>query len=283
LSRNTTRKTAGLSKKKPTPADPVAETASNIGLNFSTPTEHVELPSGGKFYPETHPLHGKETLEIKFMTAKEEDILTSKNLLRKGLAIERLLESIVLNKEINPSSLLVGDRNAILVASRITGFGPEYNTQITCPACNTTSETIFDLSEVTTKESEIPPEVTLTDTGTFIFELPVTGVHVETRLMTGTDEKRLLSTKETKKKHKLAETPLTDQLKLIIKSINGHEDRTTVHQFIEHMPSRDTRHLRSMYEKLTPNIDMTLEFECSNCSHETDVEVPFTTSFFWPK
>lgn len=280
MSRNNQRKKAGVENKKPTPADPVASAA---GLNFSAPTEHVELPSRGVFYTEGHPLAGKETVEIKYMTAKEEDILTSKNLLRKGLAIERLIESVLVDKSINPKSLLVGDRNAILVATRITGFGAEYETQVTCPSCNTTQECAFDLSETGAKEVEIAAEFTQTDEGTFILELPATGVHIEVGLLTGADEKRLLDQQESKKKHKLDETPLTDQLKAITKSVNGHTDSKTINEFVQNMPSKDTRYLRSMYDKITPNIDMTNHFECENCLYAADVEVPFSTSFFWPK
>ena len=99
-------------------------------LNFVTPTEFVELPSGGQGYPETHPLHEQETIEIKFMTAKDEDILTSQALLKKGIALDRFLENIVVNKNIDTSSLLIGDKNAVLVAARGSGYGFDYDSEI---------------------------------------------------------------------------------------------------------------------------------------------------------
>ena len=104
-------------------------------LDFSTPTELVDLPSKGRFYPEGHPLHGQETVEIKFMTAKDEDILTSPSLLKKGIAIDRLIQNVILNKNINVSTLLSGDKSAIMIASRINGFGAEYKTKVVCPSC----------------------------------------------------------------------------------------------------------------------------------------------------
>jgi len=283
LSRNSSRKkasTGDVTDNKPVAADPVLSAG---GFSFSAPTEHVELPSGGRYYQEGHPLHGKDTVEIKYMTAKEEDILTSQNLLKKGLAIERLLESVILDKSINPRNLLVGDRNAILVAARITGFGPEYLTQITCPACNTNTEYEFDLTDTTTKEVTISEGVQQTDSGTYVVELPVTGVHVEVRLLNGTDEANLTALQETKRKKKLPETPMTDQLKAIIASVNGNSEREIISQFISVAPSRDTRYLRKVYAELTPNIDMTFEFECPSCNTTTDVEVPFTVSFLWPR
>jgi len=283
VSRNSGRKKSatGLeTNKKATPTDPVIGTS---GFSFATPTDHVDLPSGGQYYPEGHPLHGKDSVEIKYMTAKEEDILTSQNLLKKGLAIERLLESVILDDSINPKNLLVGDRNAILVAARVTGFGNEYETQVTCPSCLKGSLHSFDLDEVGVKASEPTEEVTRTEGGTFIIELPTTGVRTEVKLLTGADEARIMSLQESKKKHKLPEAPLTDHLKTIIVSVDGHEDRTIINQFVESMPSRDTRYLRKQYDGLNPNIDMTFAFECPACDATTDVEVPFTVSFLWPK
>jgi len=282
LSRNGSRKSAKAAGEtsKPAPSDPVVGTA---GLNFSTPTELVDLPSKGEFYPEGHPAHGLKTIEIKYMTAKEEDILTSQTLLKKGVALERLLESVMVDNSINPRSLLVGDRNALLVAARITGFGSDYDTQINCPHCSAATEYSFDLTETGTKESTIPNGVTMTANGTFVVDLPVTGVSVETKLLTGTDESKITAQQQSKKKHKLQETPLTDQLKAIIVSVNDHTDRSIVNKFVDNMPSRDTRHLRKIYDDITPNIDMTFDFECPSCSTSTDVEVPFTVSFLWPK
>ena len=93
-------------------------------FSFVVPTEFVELPSEGRYYPEGHPLHNQETIEIKHMTAREEDLLTSRALLKKGVALERLLDSVIINKNIRAADLLVGDRNAILIAARISGYGP---------------------------------------------------------------------------------------------------------------------------------------------------------------
>ena len=167
----------------PTPAVP--EVDNKQMLDFSTPTEIVDLPSKGKFYSEAHPLHNKESVEIRYMTAKDEDILTSPSLLKKGLAIDRLLQNVIVDKRINVGSLLSGDKNAILVASRINGFGSSYTTKVTCPACATVGENTFDLSEVEhiilddTGDYDISP----TQDGTFIVKLPRTGFEVELRLL----------------------------------------------------------------------------------------------------
>ena len=116
------------------------------GLKFITPTEFVELPSKGLFYPDDHPLFNQEVIEIKHMTTKEEDILTSVALLKKGLALDRMLESIIVDKRIKTDNLLVGDKNALLVAARAHGYGAAYETAITCPRCDATQDYSFDLS-----------------------------------------------------------------------------------------------------------------------------------------
>ena len=130
MSRNNQGRTGA--PKRPEPADvPVTPPAG--GFSFATPTEFVELPTQGKYYPEGHPLHGEESIEIRYMTAKDEDILTSETLLKKGLAIERLLQSVIVNKAIDVNTLYVGDKNAILIAARITGYGNQYTTRTLCP------------------------------------------------------------------------------------------------------------------------------------------------------
>ena len=115
-------------------------------MDFVTPTQIVELPSKGR-YPENHPLHGKDSIEIKYMTAKDEDILTNRSLLKKGLAIDRLIQNLIKDKSINARSLYVGDRNAIIIYARASAYGEDYNTKLQCPACGEVSKVTFDLSD----------------------------------------------------------------------------------------------------------------------------------------
>ena len=254
------------------------------GLSFTTPTEFVELPSMGRCYPEDHPLHGVESIEIKYMTAKEEDILSSKTLIKQGIAIERFLKNIILDKSVKTDKLLTGDRNAILVAARINGYGAEYSTKIVCPACMNSSDYEFDLSEVEIREFNSEPDGAVwTENGTLVATTPITEVEVEMRPMTGKDEMYISRLQESRKRKKLPETPLTDLLKTIVVAVNGNQTKSLIGEFLEVIPARDSKHLRTIYEKNIPNIDMTQEFECSSCNYGTDLEVPFTTDFFWPK
>ena len=273
-----------LGVKHPDTPSPLATDSS--GFSFTAPTEFVELPSKGKFYPENHPLHNKDVIEIKFMTAKEEDILTSVSLLKKGLAIERFIQSIIVDKSIDVNSLLVGDKNAITVAGRITGYCEEYETKIPCPACQSTVEYGFNLEDKVVNEGGIDaaPDLGIELEGNeFVIPLPKTKLHVGVKFLDGNDEKALAQLAEKKKKHKLPETNLTDQLKAIITSVSGERDGAAIAQFVENMPALDSRFLRGIYAKITPNIDLTQEFSCSKCGHTDDLEVPFTADFFWSK
>jgi len=250
-------------------------------LNFVVPTEFVDLPTKGKFYSKDHPLHAAETIEIKYMTAKETDILTSKQLLKKGVAIDRMLQSLFLDKSVKVSDLFTGDKNAILMAARISGFGQSYEASVTCRNCNTNSEQVFDLGEVKVKEA--PEDVSYSEDGTFFIMLPQTQVKAECRLLTGNDEASLVAKTEKKRKLKLPESTLTDQLKAVIVSLNGVTDRSTVEEFADVMPAQDSHFLRNEYDKMRPDIDLSYQFECEGCEILNDVSIPFSVNFFWPE
>jgi len=256
------------------------------GLNFVVPTEFVDLPSKGEFYSENHPLHGQDVVEVRHMTAKEEDILTSRTLLKKGLAIDRLIQNILVNKKLKVEDILVGDKNAILVHSRIAAYGAQYNTNVTCPNCYTQQKYNFNLleSKVVHPDDIEEPQFQRTDGPTFTTILPKTKVQAEMRLLTGADEAWLVKLSERKKKTKLgSDSTLSDQMKLFLVSLNGVRDKGQIHKFVDLMPAADSRYLRKVYGEISPNLDLTQEFSCSACDTEIDMEVPFTAEFFWPK
>ena len=259
------------------------ETNKSSLLSFVTPTEIIDLPSRGTFYPEGHSAHGKETIEIKYMTAKEEDILTSKTLVNRGIVLDRLLSSIILDN-VNPDDLLVGDRNAILIAARITGYGENYETGIGCPSCGEKFTHSFNLNEVEFNEEPNLEEMNVEfEDGLFFFELPKSKVTVGIRPLCARDEKELNKVAQKKKKYNLAEAPLTDLLKAVVVSANGSVDKGLIAQFVDVMPAMDSRALRTTYIKLIPDVDMTQEIVCPECGTGSEVEVPFTGEFFWPK
>lgn len=260
--------------------DTTAETAnSDKTFNFVVPTEFVDLPSKGRFYPADHPWHNKDSIEIKFMTAREEDILTSKSLLKKGIAIDRFIQSVLV-EPVSVDSILVGDKNAIVVAARISGYGAEYNTTVSCPLCGEKSHYTFDLN---TSKVDFALEQKYLDSGHFIIHLPKINADIECRLLTGADEKRLVQQVELRKKANLPESVSSDQFRLFIEAVNGSKDQKHINSLVDVLPASDARFLRSEYVKYMPNIDLTQKFVCSHCESEADIEVPLTADFFWPK
>jgi len=254
-------------------------------FSFVVPTEFVELPSGGRYYSEGHPLHGQETIEIKQMTAKEEDILTSRSLLKKGVALDRVIESIIMDKKIDSNSLLVGDRNAIVIATRVSAYGSEYVTQVACPSCATKQEYSFNLNSAKVYNGEDISEldVVVNEDGTFTVQLPKTEINVTFRLLTGKDVKAFIAGMEAERKNRHAtEKNVTRQLSTMIVAINGDTSLQSRKYLVDNIPSMDSRHLRLAYRLAAPNVDLTQHFECNECDHEQDMEVPLSADFFWP-
>ena len=266
----------------PQPDAPTPHTSQASDLfAFVNPTEFVELPSKGMYYPEDHPLFNQAVVEIKHMTAKEEDILTSEALLRNELAVDRLLESVIINKNIKVGDLLLGDKHAILIATRITGFGPFYDVSATCPSCAKDSDYTYDLGELSAATRP-----TLSDTqdegeGVFSFELPISKVRIHVRLLLSRDEKKITSL-IIGKLGKGSPNPVTGLLKAIIVRANEHTDPQTLHKFIESMPLPDVKYLRKIYDGIKPDLDLQFDFTCPLCSETGKVGMLLTAKFFWP-
>jgi len=261
---------------------PVAPAAPQVQgvLSFTRPTEFVDLPTRGKLYPEGHPFHMVEEAEINYMTAKEEDILASRALILRGEVLDRLLQSVLVDKDVDIGSLYPGDKNALLVAVRSTGYGPEYLSEIKCPSCNTQYEHAVDLTDLPIKE--IPEDINLMPGGTFTVELPSTGFTAELKILTSKEQKYLDETKASKAKNNLPESSLTDLLKMIIVSVNSVTNRTEIEKFINSMPALDSHRIRKVYSSVNPSLDMEQEIECPNCKHIVVREVPLGLNFFWP-
>ena len=281
MSRNSNRQ--GAPEGPPAPL-PQAQQTQNL-FSFPTPTEFVELPSKGLFYGEGHPLHKVETVEIKHMTAKEEDILSSDALIKKGLVMDRLLKSVLVDGSIDPASLLIGDKNAIIMSVRETGFGPLYATTINCPSCGVLNEKEFSLENKETKDSNLLKNVELLENGNFLLTSTDYNPEItfEIKLLTGKDEQRILKHVEGRKKLKLETGPVTELLKNIIVSVNGISQPSALQEIICQIPAALSRKIRKVYEEAMPNIELKADFTCDNCSHTERLEVPINVDFFWPK
>jgi len=284
LSRNSDRLGTQFNSDTDSPQQ-LAQNVENNDFSFIVPTEIVDLPSRGVLYTQGHPLHGKDSIEIKQMTAKEEDMLTSRSLLKKGVALDRVLSSIITDKSINADTLLVGDRNAIIIAARISAYGNDYTTKVTCPSCGTVQEYGFDLNKTTVYNGDdIAEYATRTEDGAaFVTKLPRTGLNITFRALNGADEKRLLDGVEADRKNKrIHERNVTRQLLNMIVAVNGNSTSEAINYVVENLPSVDVRHLRNAYKAASPNVDLTQNFECQNCDYESELEVPLTADFFWP-
>lgn len=245
-------------------------------------TTQVSLPSLGKLYPKGHPLHDVDFIDLKEMTAKEEDILSSKILLKKGTAIDRLLDNCIVDKRINHKDLLVGDRNTILLALRISGYGPEYNINISCPECGLAQEAELMLDKVNIKTLELgTQEVGINE---FEFKLPKSGSVVKFKLLTSGEETEVAKTQENLRKLTKSDTEnlVTSRMLRQILSVDGNSDRRFVLDFINSMPIFDSRAFREYVESIEPDVIMKSEFVCKDCNEVSTVDIPITTEFFWP-
>jgi len=252
---------------------------SDFGLDI--PVETMPLPSNGLVYPVESTLHGRETVDIKAMTAKEEDILTSKAYLKKGTVISELIKSCLIDKSIDPRDLLAGDRNALMVAIRITGYGSEYDAEMECPECSAKAPHRFDLAGLPLKRLQITPA--LAGHNLFEFLLPYSKKLVKFRFLTGRDEEEIVATSEKQKKLGLStDSTITTSLLYSIVSIDGIEDRGKIASFVRMMPARDSLALRNYIKDNEPGIVMKQETTCPACGHAEEVNMPLGVSFLWP-
>tara|TARA_Y100000592_G_C5405942_1_gene285624 strand:- start:177 stop:1022 length:846 start_codon:yes stop_codon:yes gene_type:complete len=251
----------------------------DFGLELAA--EAVPLPSRGVIYSQDSNLMGKEVLEIKPMTAKEEDILTSRAYIKSGTVLSKLMKSCLVDKGINPDDLISGDRNALMVAIRVTGYGSDYEVEVDCPECGAKNKETFDLSQLKIKRLEIEPIAH--GQNLFEVELPVTKKVVRVKFLTGKDERDMMITAERKKKSGFkGETTVTDRLVRSIVSVNGITDKNKINFFVKNIPARDSLALRKFLDKNEPGVDMKGWLTCSSCHEESEVRLPMGASFFWP-
>jgi len=241
--------------------------------SFELPVETVELPSQGLLYPETSPLASGK-IEMKYMTAKEEDILTNVNYIKQGTVVDRLLESLIVTP-IPYGELLVGDKNAIMVAARILSYGQNYDVEV-----GGKIHTV-DLTEI--KSKELDPAKYTRGKNEFNFTLPHTGQEVTFKLLTHADEKEIeLEVRGLQKIHKDNITEVTTRLKKIITSINGVREPAEIRSFVDkYLLARDARALREEYSKISPDMDMNITIQHENGEEEV-IDLPIGITFFWP-
>lgn len=241
---------------------------------FNLPTEKVELPSKGLLYPEDSPL-SSGVVEMKYMTAKEEDILTNQNYLRDGTAVDRLLKSLIIDKNVNFNDLLLGDKNAIMVAARVLSYGKDY--QIVYDG----EEYTVDLS--TLESNYLDKDLIKDGKNEFAFTLPSTDNTVTFKLLTHGDEKAIeREVIGLQKLDKKSDPGSSTRLKHMITSVNGLTEKKDIRNFVDnYLLAKDARELRKKYIEVSPDINMVTTVDTVDGGQE-DIEVPVTLKFFWP-
>ena len=241
------------------------------------PTEKVTLPSKGLLYPKESPL-SKGEIEMKYMTAREEDILTNANYIRQGVVIDKLLQSLIVTP-INYDELLVGDKNAILVAARVLGYGKDYSFKYNQNGQEI--EAVVDLSKL--DEKQLDETLLKKGVNEFSFNLPKSGNVVTFKLLTHGDEKKIdAEIKGLQKINPNATTDVTTRLKHIITSINGDRDQKSIREFVDnYLLAVEARALREYYTKVSPDIELKYFPEDSEYTGE-GITVPISVNFFWP-
>ena len=237
------------------------------------PTEVVDLPSKGLLYPEGSPLSSGK-IEIKYMTAKEEDILTSANLIKQGVVVEKLLESLIVDKSIKVDDLLIGDKNSVLIASRILAYGKEYEVEI--------DGRKIEVDLTTLKDIPLDESITSKGSNEFEFELPATKRKLTFKLLTSGDEKTIAEEVRGYEKIDGIGYELTTRLKHSIISIDGDTKRASINSFVDNeFLSRDSIAFRTHVASIMPDVDMTSSYTDEE-GNEKEFTVPMTVTFLWP-
>jgi len=246
------------------------------------PTDTISLPTKGWFYPENTPLATGE-VEIKQMTAREEDILANQDLIRRGKVLDKLLQSLLIDKNINPEDILIPDKNAIFIAIRRFAYGDNYSVNVTCPQCGVKSRVDINLAEL--KDKEIDLSLLPRWKNNFTFVLPKAGTVLTYKLLNQKDEDDIeREITALRKVNKEASSEVTTRLKYVITAIDGNPDKDRIRKFVdEEFLAVDARAFRNSMKANTPDIDMQFDFKCSNsrCEHERRMDIPVGASFLW--
>ena len=248
-----------------------------IDDEFIVPTDDIQLPSEGRFYP-----NGQDTVKIKYLTAEDENILLNPDLIRSNKTLDVLLENAIIDKTLRPQEMLSGDRNAVLLSLRSTGYGDEWKYKTACKECGKVDTQTVLISKLKMKTLKANPD----ESNEFYVELPKSKVKIKFRLLTGADES-MLSKKADSQKKKINKstsfsTTLTQRYLLQIMEVNGQRNKLFVQKFISSMPIFDSAFLREYISGIEPGVDMNYEFECKECGHVYEEELVPTVQLFWP-
>lgn len=274
--------------KKPDMPKPTLENKNPLGISFVVSTEVVYLPSGGNFYEEDNPVKGIEFLEIRHMTAKEEDILTNQGFINQGTVFDKLIDSIITTPGIQSRDLLDCDKMAVLACARKTGYGDILTLTETCANCGHVQDHEISLGEFLERAKDNPYKIKDGEywsynesSGTISVSLNVVDVTVDIKILSKRDFEYLQQAKKQKEKHNLPHSDTIEFLRLAIVSANGITDPTTLNNLVEVLPTSDARRIKIAHNSSLPVFDTKTTITCQSCSAETEKEVPFSVGWFW--
>ena len=257
---------------------------------YNFPTEIIELPSRGLIYPKDNPLSSGK-IELKYMTAKEEDILTTQSYIRDGSVLDKLFQSLIISngegQPIKYTYLTVGDKNAIMISSRILGYGRDYEVEITDPFSGKKQKESIDLTQFQNKEYDGSAQIEL-NKNEFEFLLPHSKRKITFMALTETKDRKIKHDLEELKKvnKKLKDDvskELTTRLKTVILSVDGEYNQQKINHFVDNeLFALDSRELRKYINEVTPDVDLTYEFISDETGERREINLPMDVSFFWP-
>ena len=257
---------------------------------YNFPTEIIELPSRGLIYPKDNPLSSGK-IELKYMTAKEEDILTTQSYIRDGSVLDKLFQSLIISngegQPIKYTDLTVGDKNAIMISSRILGYGKDYEVEITDPFSGKKQKESIDLTQFQNKEYDGSAQIEL-NKNEFEFLLPHSKRKITFMALTETKDRKIKHDLEELKRvnKKLKDDvskELTTRLKTVILSVDGEYNQQKINHFVDNeLFALDSRELRKYINEVTPDVDLTYEFISDETGERREINLPMDVSFFWP-
>ena len=251
-------------------------------FGWEVPVEAIPLPTRGAIYNPDSTLYNRDVLHIKSMTAREEDILASPAFQKEGTSLTHLFQSCLTDKSINSDDMVMGDRMALMIGIRVTGYGPDYRVSSSCQTCNTKNDFSIDLSSLPIKRLKIDP--VKPGENKFEFILPVTKKKVIFKYVTEKENReRSVASKNMQKALGTNVTnTVTSFLENSIVSVDGTTDRAKIRHFVLNMPAFDSKALRNFITENEPGMDMTCSFVCKSCGSTNETMMPVTAEFFWP-
>ena len=256
---------------------------SDAPTKIEYPSEVIDLPSKGWFYSQSSPL-ASGRIDIKYMTAREEDILTSQNLIKKGVVLDKLLEQLIVTPNVKLDDILVGDKNAIFIAARVLAYGKDYQIKFKDPSTGDDVEDSIDLTKLDPREIDF--ESYEKGLNLFEYELPYSKRKVHWKLLTHADEQSIdLEIKSMKKfsKNKNETSEVTTRLKYVIQTLDGDDDRAKIKNFVDkELLARDSLAFREHIKQNTPDLDMTFNFESEDTGYTERMTIPLGVDFFYP-